>query len=196
MTFPDKTMPQREREDFYKAFKALKDEEKMILYNFSTKMLQGTRYESGFDLLNEAIDRVLRGSRTWERSIPLTAFLYETMRSIASIDTRYPERRPLSYEDWLDGSCDTTARPDNEYSLSPEELLCRRQETERAARTISESKARLSNDAKAIAVIDSISRDMTPAEARKEYGMSEKDYKAARERFANDIRANIRRPKR
>jgi DNA-directed RNA polymerase specialized sigma24 family protein len=196
MTFHDKTMPQGEREDFYKAFIALKDEEKMILYNFSSKMLQGTRYESGFDLLNEAIDRVLRGSRTWERSIPFTAFLYETMRSIASIDTRYPERRALSYEEWLDSSCDTTARPENEYSQSPEELLCRRQETQRAARTISESKARLSNDAKAIAVIDSISRDMTPAEARKEYGMSEKDYKAARERFANDIRANIRRPKR
>ncbi len=195
MTILENTMPKDEREDFYEAFIALIVEEKVPLHNFSAKMLEGTRFDTALDLLNEAIDRVLRGTQKWEPNVPLAAFLHETMRSIASVDRRYHVRRALSYEEWFDGWCDCTGRPENEYSMSPEELLCRRQDEEQAASMIMESKSRLNNDAKALAVIESITRDMTPSEARKLYSITEKDYKSARERLANDIRSNAQSPR-
>jgi len=188
----EKTMSKSEREVFYNALIAIIVKGKIPLCNFSAKRLEGTRYDTALDLLNEAIDRVLRGTRKWEPNVPLAAFLHQTMRSIASVDRRYPVRRALSYEEWIDGWCDCTERPENEYTLSPEELLCKRQDEERFARTIAASQVRLANDTKALAVIESITRCITPTEARKQYSMTEKDYKSARDRLANDIKSNVK----
>ena len=44
----------------------------------------GLRQHDADDLLNEALDRVLSGRRTWPIDVPLLAFLSQVMRSIAS----------------------------------------------------------------------------------------------------------------
>jgi DNA-directed RNA polymerase specialized sigma24 family protein len=87
-------MTRHEQIEFLNAIKAMSEKQKMILYNDFTKRIQGTRYSDGMDLLSEAVERVLSGSREWNRKIPIGAFLHEVMRSVLSIDTRGNRERP------------------------------------------------------------------------------------------------------
>ena len=94
-------MTPQEKKDFLSAVESLTSAQRLMLYNFSRSRIAWNRYTSGMDLLHETIDRVLSGSRAWNRRVPIGAFLHEAMRSVLSIDTRNPDRRPLSYEDWM-----------------------------------------------------------------------------------------------
>lgn len=185
-------MPRHEQIEFLDAIKAMSEKQKVILYNDFAKRIQGTRYSDGMDLLSEAVERVLSGSREWNRKIPIGAFLHEVMRSVLSIDTRGNRERPLSYEDWMEIEHDERA----EYACSPEELAIQRQEHERTLRIIVESRHRLSGDSKAQIFFDSVSADMQPKEARRTFGLDEKDYKAARDRVRRDLHANGNFPRR
>jgi hypothetical protein len=49
-----------------------------------------------FDLLNEALSRVLSGDRPWPADVPLPAFLSQVMRSIASQWRHEDIREPLA----------------------------------------------------------------------------------------------------
>ena len=181
-----KEMPRNEKIEFLNAVRDMGDKQKMILHNDFAKRIQGSRFSDGFDLLSEAVERVLSGSRIWNRKIPLGAFLHEVMRSLLSVDARGNRAKHLSYEDWIE-----TERVDGaEYGNSPEELAINRQARELTVKIIVESRQRLSGDSKAQIYFDSVAADMDPKEARRTFGIDEKSYKAARERVRRDLRAN------
>lgn len=187
-------MTPTEKFAFLHAVDQLDDRQKSTLYNFSAKQLEGTRYTCGCDLLSEAVSRVLEGTRELRTDIPLGAFLYEVMRSILSIDTRRPQRKPLSFEDWMDTRDDAGDNECNEYTASPEEMLMRRQEEEVRRETLDTAKNRLAHNKDAMAVFGGFAQEMTPAEIRKAFNLTEKAYKAARAQITKEIQARGRRP--
>lgn len=189
-------LPPETRREFFDAIHSLDIKQELTLYNFSSKLLEGTQYGSGVDLLHEVIIRVLDGSRGWRRDISIGSFLHESMRSVASVDTRHPQRRPLCYEDWMEVGLASTRENDNEFACSPEELLIQRQEEEIRREVLGGAKERLARDQDAMAVLQGLAREMTPAEIRKAFGITEPDYKAARARIANDLRAHGHGPRR
>lgn len=188
-------MSPQDQQDFLDAVKSLTEPQKLTLYNFSAKLLDGTRYSNGMDLLYEVIDRVLSGSRRWNSNIPIGAFLHECMRSVASVDWRRPGGRPISYEDWMDAAPNELRDSGSEFASSPEEMLMKRQEEEIRRAVLEASKNRLARNDDAQALFKALAAEMTPAEARDAHGLSERAYKAARERITKDIRIHGRRPR-
>ncbi len=182
-------MNRNDQEDFLDAVSALEDKQKLTLYNFSARLLEGTRYSCGMDLLYEVIDRVLSGSRVWRRDIPIGAFLHESMRSLASVDRRAPDRRPLSFEDWMTTAADAGREPYDAFALSPEETLIKKQEELALREVFDAAKSRLAHNENALIVFRALAEEMTPAETREAYGLSEAEYKSARARIAKVIRA-------
>ena len=79
------------------------------------------------------------------------------------------------------------------YGSRPEDYLIRMEEQARAANLIEEARRRLGADAYAQLLLRE-ALGMNPADARKVFGISEKAYKAARERIVRDIRSNAARP--
>src|ERR1700751_2902226 len=55
----------------------------------------GLRQHDAYDLLNEALNRVLSGRRPWPIDVPLPAFVSQVMRSIASQWRQEDRREPL-----------------------------------------------------------------------------------------------------
>lgn len=187
-------MTPKEKNEFLNAIEALGQKQMLILANSFARKVDGTRFSSGMDLLSETMGYVLDGSRTWKRDIPLGAFLHEAMRSILSIERRRPDKRPLAYEDWMDVDRDLdTPTP---YGSSPEEYLIYLETQAEAEQAIQEARNRLSRDPEAQMLLSSDALGVKAAEVRKLCGISEKAYKAARDRIARDIRSHGPRPNR
>jgi hypothetical protein len=166
-------LSQQETKEFFDALESLDEKQNLTLYNFSAQLLNGSGYTSGIDLLHEVIDRVLKGSRKWRRDIPFGAFLHE---------------------EWMEASANTDDEANNEFACTPEELLMKRQEEQQCRDVINGAKARLAHDKEALAIFSGLAEQMTPAEIRKAYKISESGYKAARARIAMEIRAHITGP--
>ena len=74
------------------------------------------------DLLNEAITRMLEGSRRWPIDVPIVAFLAQTMRSIASEPGRHAAQRGTTVD--LDGARSLASEdPSPERSVQARQLL-------------------------------------------------------------------------
>lgn len=189
-------MTPQDQEDFLDAIKNLTDRQKLTLYNFSAKLLEGTRYCCGMDLLSEVVDRVLSGSRAWRRSVPIGAFLYKAMLSVASVDRRRASHRPLSWEDWMERGADAIGEAENDFARSPEEALIARQEAAERRAILDEAEKRLAANKDALAVFRGLSSDLSPAEIREVHGLTELVYKAARAQIAKEARAVRSRPRR
>ena len=191
-------MTPQDQKAFLDAVKNLTERQKLTLYNFSTKMLAGTRYSNGADLMHEAIDRVLSDSRDWKRDICIGAFLYKAMESIVSVDHRKKQKnqKQVPYEDWMESIPAVGLEVENEFTLTPEELFEKRQEEKIRRDVMSAARRRLAYDLDAQAVLSGLANESTPAEVRKARGMSEQAYKAARERIAKDIKTHGKGPRR
>lgn len=189
-------LTQQEIKEFFDALEALDERQNLTLHNFSAQLLAGSEYTSGIDLLHEVIERVLTGSRKWRRDIPFGSFLHEAMRSVASVEKRHPQRRAISYEDWMEPDVEMGDDDQTEFTSTPEEMLMKRQEERQLREALDSAKARLAHDKEALAIFSGLAEQMTPAEIRKANQISEKAYKAARARIAKDIRAHIPGPRR
>jgi DNA-directed RNA polymerase specialized sigma24 family protein len=187
-------LSQQETKEFFDALESLDEKQNLTLYNFSAQLLNGSGYTSGIDLLHEVIDRVLKGSRKWRRDIPFGAFLHEAMRSVAGVEKRSPQSKLMAYQEWMEASANTDDEANNEFACTPEELLMKRQEEQQCRDVINGAKARLAHDKEALAIFSGLAEQMTPAEIRKAYKISESGYKAARARIAMEIRAHITGP--
>lgn len=190
----DQPLNQQETQEFFDALEALDERQNLTLYNFAAPLLDGSGYSSGIDLLHEVIERVLKGTRKWRRDIPFGAFLHEAMRSVASVEKRSPQRRAVPYEDWMEAGADADFEMENEFACSPEELLSKRQDEHQRRMALNGAKVRLAHDTEALAVLNGLEEQMTPAEIRKAYKIGERAYKAARARIAKEIRSQAPRP--
>ena len=131
------------------------------------------------DLLNEAVARLLNGSRRWPRDVPLVVFLRETMRSIASDCWRrredpvvvsaseLPTPEGRDSEGWVEGAAD--------HSLDPERRAS-------AAQTLAHIEQLFRDDPDANAVIAGIVSGKSPREIQHEADMHPTRYASTQRR--------------
>jgi DNA-directed RNA polymerase specialized sigma24 family protein len=126
------------------------------------------------DVLNEAIVRVLDGSRSWPRGVPLLAFLSGVMRSICDDQWRKARRELLVRNG---DQCaprvpaeEATAAPDPERTLA-------------AAQALAEVDRLFAADPGALKIIAGLAEGLTPGEICRTYGMTELEYDTTRKRM-------------
>jgi RNA polymerase sigma-70 factor (ECF subfamily) len=120
------------------------------------------------DVLNEAILRVLDGSRRWPAGVPLMAFLSGVMRSICDDHWRRRRRAPRADADLALGAEDTA--PD------PERMLV-------AAQALVEVHRLFAHDPCALKIISGLADGLTASEICRHYAIAERDYDTARKRM-------------
>ena len=130
------------------------------------------------DVLNEAIVRVLDGSRPWPRHVPLLAFLSGVMRSICD-DFWRKARRELLVRNG--DQCaprvpaeEATAAPDPERTLA-------------AAQALAEVDRLFASDPGALKIIAGLAEGLTPGEICRTYGMTELEYDTTRKRMRRKL---------
>lgn len=175
----------------------LSDDDKKALRLSAHKLLSGTRYDSPDDLLHEAIYRASTDARRRPAHVPAAVFIYQTMRSIASIDRRPTStvaaygQRHTSFEDWSEDDQSAAMGRDN---LSPESILILKEELAELERVRLAARERLTSDQDALAIFDGRCEELSPKELRARLGIDEKQFKAADERVRDAIRKAKRRP--
>lgn len=129
----------------------------------------------GADLLNEAVLRLLDGSRTRPPDVPLVAVLAMTMRGVAHDHRRRLRReRPVLVPSTGDG--DVATLPDPSPGVDPERATA-------AAQALADIDRLFARDAVALQVIAGLGDGLTPAEIRRRYGLSATAYDTARRRM-------------
>jgi DNA-directed RNA polymerase specialized sigma24 family protein len=125
------TAEQLSAEEVLAAFEALSADDKVKLIAIERKFLGGTGRQQG-ELYREALCRALLGERHCPRTVPVMAFLVETMRSIASHDRKQQRRVTLLDAKDEIGEDTSTVSPGLLVSgeLDPEEHLLAQEEAE------------------------------------------------------------------
>jgi hypothetical protein len=125
------TAEQLSAEEVLAALEALSADDKVKLIAIERKFLGGTGRQQG-ELYREALCRALLGERHCPRTVPVMAFLVETMRSIASHDRKQQRRVTLLDAKDEIGEDTSTVSPGLLVSgeLDPEEHLLAREEAE------------------------------------------------------------------
>lgn len=132
------------------------------------------------DLLQEALTRVLSGSRRVPKDVDTVAFLAGVMRSLRSAHWRRALKtgsRALNTEQPYNGSrdcelCDPAASP--ERSLN-------------ARQALTEIESLFVDDTVALQIISGLAEGFTAEEIRTTTGLSEADYNAARKRIRRTL---------
>lgn len=174
----------------------LTEEDNNALRLSAQKLLLGTRYDSPDDLLHEAIYRASTDSRHRPDHINAKIFIYQTMRSVASVDRRPGAslaafgQRHTNFEDWSQEDQITSMGRDN---LSPETLLILREELVEFERIRIAARENLGVDKDALAILDGRFQELSPKELRARLNLDEKKFKAADERARDAIRKAKRR---
>ena len=128
------------------------------------------------DVLNEAIVRVLDGSRPWPPGVPLLGFLSGVMRSICDDHWRCVRREALRrHGDVADvGATVGDGAPD------PERMMA-------AAQALAAIVELFADDAQALQVIAGLSEGLTAAEICRQYALAERDYDTTRKRMRRKL---------
>lgn len=160
--------------DAARAIRALSDTDLVRLKALARLWSRGLPGGLGWvDILNEAIVRVLDGSRPWPRGVPLLAFLSGVMRSIC-LDHWRRARREVAGED-LDGLAEEAEpAPDPERTLAAAQALC-------------EVTRLFAHDRQARQIIAGLAEGLGAREIQRLYGMSETDYDSARKRMRRTL---------
>lgn len=130
------------------------------------------------DLLNEAVARLLSGSRRWPRDLPLVVFFRETMRSLAQEERRrrHQAAYPVSAASELEIQSMNDDRPGPEREAIARDQLRRLIEHFETDRAVAE-------------VITGLERGETAGETCARAGLSPQSYDAARKRFRRSVDA-------
>jgi DNA-directed RNA polymerase specialized sigma24 family protein len=123
------------------------------------------------DILNEAIVRVLDGSRPWPPDVPLLGFLSGVMRSICDDHWRRVRREASTrHGDAAELGTMAEDTPGTERTLA-------------AAQALAEINRLFANDEAVQKIIAGLSEGLTAREICLFYGMAERDYDTARKRM-------------
>ena len=165
------------------ALRALSASDLQQLNNSARMRAAGLELLEGDDLVNEAIARLLSGSRRWPRKVPLVAFLLQTMRSIANSHWKRLERPKEVRESALvvaaevgDGIVDRA--PD--VSMEPEARTL-------AAETLARIESLFSGDKDAMTVISGAANGKSPVEIQTETCMDATRYATIRRRIRRRV---------
>lgn len=134
------------------------------------------------DLLHDAIDRALDGSRSWPREVPLLLFLRETMRSLAS------EHRRKYVDGLIRNECDLPETADGQSPLLS--VVSESPSTERdisARQTLASIMKMFEGDDQALLILDAMARDASPDEIQRAGHMSPTQYASAQKRIRRGL---------
>lgn len=161
--------------DVARALQALSDADLVRLKALARLWSRGMPGGFGWtDILNEAIVRVLDGSRPWPPDVPLLAFLSGVMRSICDDLWRRARREPLVDD------LSELAVPAEETSPDPERTLV-------AAQALAEVHRLFADDPCALKIIAGIGEGLSAREICRLYGMAEREYDTARKRMRRTL---------
>jgi RNA polymerase sigma-70 factor (ECF subfamily) len=132
------------------------------------------------DLLNEAVARVLDGSRRWPSDLDFVVFMRQSIRSIASEHWRGRQRSPVVTEaempdDGLIGESswlNVAARP----ALHPEREVL-------AQMALNDVASVFAGDAAALAVLRGLAEGDSAAEIQRQAGLTENQYASTQKRI-------------
>jgi RNA polymerase sigma-70 factor (ECF subfamily) len=128
------------------------------------------------DLVNEAIARVLDGSRRWPPGVPLIAFLSGVMRSICDDHWRRLRRDHELFVRGDDLHDSTAAGDEAELPPGPERMLA-------AAQALAAVNRLFAHDPPALKIIAGLADGLTAKEICRVYGMEEREYDTIRKRM-------------
>lgn len=137
----------------------------------------------GFDLLNEAIARMLDGSRRWPRDVSLVVFLRQTMRSIADSYWSRLDKRKEVPESAVPADAETgdgvvEAAPD--VSMEPEARTL-------ASETLARIEGLFRGDEDAMTLISGLANGKSRAEIQTEACMDATRYATTRRRIRRRV---------
>jgi RNA polymerase sigma-70 factor (ECF subfamily) len=157
--------------DATRALQALSDADLVRLKALARLWSRGLPGGIGWaDVLNEAVLRVLDGSRRWPADVPLLAFLSGVMRSICDDHWRRRRREPRAEADAAFGLSAEDTAPDPERTLA-------------AAQALVEVHRLFARDPCALKIISGLADGLTASEICRHYGVAERDYDTARKRM-------------
>jgi DNA-directed RNA polymerase specialized sigma24 family protein len=133
------------------------------------------------DLLHEAIERALDGTRKWPRNLPLLFFLREVMRSLASEHLRKVVQGPICSEaDLPIGNSESPLLTAASEEANPER--------EAVARNMISSIMKIfAEDSEVLAVIDGIALGLSPGEIQTGSNMTAIEYASAQRRIRRGL---------
>ena len=186
------TLVQREAataEECAEALRQLTDAELQRLQQLARVRVIGLEALDWGDLLNEAIARMLGGSRRWPRDVSLVVFLRETMRSIASEHWQRLERSVVMAESETirvggeagHGAVDMA--PD--MSMEPEARSL-------AAETLTRIEVLFDGDEEALQVIAGMASGKSPSEIQQETCMNVTRYASTQRRIRRRLVSEFR----
>lgn len=160
--------------DVARAIHALSDADLVRLKALARLWSRGLPGGLGWaDILNEAIVRVLDGTRPWPPHVPLLAFLSGVMRSICDDLWRRARREA------------TVAADDLAFDLSAEDATpgADPERTLAAAQALIEINRLFADDASALKIIAGLAEGLSAKDICRLYGLSERDYDSTRKRM-------------
>jgi DNA-directed RNA polymerase specialized sigma24 family protein len=132
------------------------------------------------DLLNEALTRVLSGTRRWPRTVPFIAFLAQAIRSVAGDEWRRLARSHVTSDsDLASGEADDFTALSGELAtdgIDPEREVV-------ARATLQQIDDLFMDDAEAQHVLMGLAQGMEPAEVQTGSNMSATQYATAQKRI-------------
>ncbi len=161
------------------ALRQLSDADLLRLERIARIRVIGLHAVDWQDLLNEAVVRLLDGSRRWPRDVPLVVFLRETMRSIASEYWRRMKKPVVVSES--EANTDRTTGEGvvgnaADWTTQPERIAS-------AAEVLDGIERGFSEDFDALKVIDGMASGKSPREIQEETCMNATKYASTQRRI-------------
>lgn len=163
---------------------AMSDADLVRLEQFARLRAAGMRWLDWRDLLHDAIDRVLDGTRRWPSRLPFIVFMRETIRSIAHEAWRSRAEGPITTEADLPISCDADEPvllqrvaadvPDPEREIIARQML-------------GKIEALFANDPNVSAILSGMADGRAPEEIQEQAGMSPTQYASAQKRIRRGL---------
>jgi len=134
------------------------------------------------ELLHDAIDKALSGSRKWPRHLPFLVFMRETMRSQAS------EHRRKATFGLVTTEADLAARTDGESVIGQAPSRAPSQERDVFARqALNHVLSLFAGDAAVLAVLDGLGKGLDPVEVQKNACITATQYASAQKRIRRGL---------
>ena len=156
---------------------ALRDADLLRLRAIARMRARGLPGLDALDLLNEALVRLLAGTRSRPAHVPLVALLATTMRSVAHEHWRRNRRESAVLVSPRPGEDDAAARQaDLSPGVDPER-------TTAALQALAEIDRLFADDAVALRIVAGLAEGLGAAEIKTRFAIGERDYDSARKRM-------------
>lgn len=136
------------------------------------------------DLINEAVMRILAGTRRWPKSVPFIAFMAQTIRSVASEEWRRLEQAQITLESEMvsvdDGEPHGSLGDISANPFHPEREVI-------ARKTLGEIERLFADDTEAQLILTSLAQGLTPTETQTDARMSPTQYASAQKRIRRKL---------